>query len=184
MALLPVEAPGWLDHFKAQIVLESSIIRKLIQWGFTESAFDIYKKIEERFNDALESQTYRRSSLDFYLPEEDKIRIREVLRQYYVKTREIPRRRGCRELLQNGLLTGFEELSGHLVQLYEQHLQGPALMQDTEKVAKPCSSSRQPPDQASAGVVAPGKTPGSVNVQATLNYVQRGLQHVELFNSL
>src|SRR5256885_2271447 len=102
MDLLPIEDSRWLDYFKAKIVLESSIIRKLIQWGFTESAFDIYKKIEDRFDEALEVQTYRRSAASFRLPEADKMQIREILKEHYLKTREIPRRRDCRELLHNG----------------------------------------------------------------------------------
>lgn len=135
MGLLPIEDARWLERFRAQIGLESSIIRSLIQWGFTESAFDIYKKIEARFNEALEVQAYRRSSWCFRLPEADKMQIREVLREHYLKTRAIPRSQGCRKLLHNGLLTGFEELSTQLVQLYEAYLHRQAQMQDGEKVA-------------------------------------------------
>jgi hypothetical protein len=135
MDLLPIEDSRWLDYFKAKIVLESSIIRKLIQWGFTESAFDIYKKIEDRFDEALEVQTYRRSAASFRLPEADKMQIREILKERYLKTREIPRRRDCRELLHNGLLTGFEELGDQLVQLYEAHFESHAQILAGERVA-------------------------------------------------
>ena len=135
MSLLPIEESGWLDHFKAKIVLETLIIRRLIQWGFTESAFDIYKKIAERFDEALEVQTYRRSSVCFRLPEADKRQIREILKEHYLKTREIPRRLEYRELLHNGLLTGFEELGAQLVQLYEVHFQCHARIQANERVA-------------------------------------------------
>ena len=134
MDVLPVEAPGWLDHFKAQIILERSIIGRLIQWGFTESAFDICKKIEERFNEGLQAHAYRKSFC-FRLPEADKMQIREILRDHYLKTREIPRRQDCRELLHNGLLTGFEELGDQLVQLYEAHFECHAQILASERVA-------------------------------------------------
>jgi hypothetical protein len=135
MDLLPVEALGWLDHFKARISLESSMVRMLIQWGFNEYAFDIYKKVGEQFNNALESHPCKDSSRYFRLPEKDKTQIREILREHYVKTRDIPRRRGCQELLHNGLLTGFEELSTELVQLYEEYLQRLAQIASGEKAA-------------------------------------------------
>jgi hypothetical protein len=135
MDLLPVEALGWLDHFKARISLESSTVRMLMQWGFNEYAFDIYKKIEEQFNNALESHSYKDSSRCFRLPEKGKSQIREMLREHYVKTRDIPRRRGCQELLHNGLLTGFEELSTKLVQLYEEYLRRLGEIPSGEKAA-------------------------------------------------
>jgi hypothetical protein len=135
MDLLPVEALGWLDHFKARISLESSIVRMLMQWGFNEYAFDIYKKIGEQFNNALESHSYKDSSRCFRLPEKGKAQIREMLRDHYVKTRDIPRRRGCQELLHNGLLTGFEELSTKLVQLYEEYLRHLGQIPSGEKAA-------------------------------------------------
>jgi hypothetical protein len=135
MDLLPVEALGWLDHFKARISLESSMVRMLIQWGFNEYAFDIYKKVEEQFNSALESRPYKDSSRCFRLPEKGKAQIREILREHYVKTRDLPRRRGCQELLHNGLLTRFEELSTGLVQLYEEYLQRLGQIPSGEKAA-------------------------------------------------
>jgi hypothetical protein len=131
MELLPIEDASWLGCFKARIRLENEIICRLIQWGFTESAFDIYKKIEERFNEALELQPYPQS-VSFRLPEEQKTQIREVLRAQYLKTREFPRRRSCQQLLH---LTGFEPLSSQLVQLYERHLRCAAQIPANEKSA-------------------------------------------------
>lgn len=135
MSLLPVEDPHWLDNFKARIFLERSIIRKLIQWGFTDSAFEIHRTIEERFNAALESPADPGVPAAFRLPHHDRVQIREVLRERYLKTREFPRRRGCSELLQRGLLTGFEELSAELIQLYEEQFQQRARNLASERAA-------------------------------------------------
>jgi hypothetical protein len=123
MSLLPVEDPDWRDDFKARIFLERSIIRKLIQWGFSDSAFEIYRTIEERFNDALNFPEDQSAAAAFRLPQNDRVQIGEALRERYLKTRQFPRRRGCKELLQRGLFTGFEELSAELIQLFEQRLQ-------------------------------------------------------------
>ena len=135
MSLLPVEDPHWLDNFKARIFLERSIIRKLIQWGFTDSAFEIHRTIEERFNAALESSPDPGIPATFHLPHHDRVQIGEVLRERYLKTREFPRRRRCSELLQRGLLTGFEELSAELIQLYEEQFQQRARNLASERAA-------------------------------------------------
>jgi hypothetical protein len=120
MSHLPVEDPEWRDDFKNRISLERSIIRMLIQWGFTDSAFEIYRTIEERFNDALEIPE---CAVAFRLSQGDRVQIGEALRERYLRTRQFPRRRSCKELLQRGLLTGFEELSAELIRLFEQRLQ-------------------------------------------------------------
>jgi replicative DNA helicase len=123
MSFLPVEDSQWLRDFKTGILLEKSIVRKLIQWGFTDAAFEIHRTIEERFDTALESFASLSSTSVFRLPDNDRIQIKEILRDHYLQTREFPRRRNRKELLQRGLLTGFEELSTELIQLYEQRLQ-------------------------------------------------------------
>jgi hypothetical protein len=124
---------GWTAS-KPEFFLERSIIRKLIQWGFTDSAFEIHRTIEERFNAALESPADL-AVPTFRLPHHDRVQIREVLRERYLKTREFPRRRGCSELLQRGLLTGFEELSAELIQLYEEQFQQRAQNLASERAA-------------------------------------------------
>jgi hypothetical protein len=128
MSFLPVEDSQWLRDFKTGILLEKSIVRKLIQWGFTDAAFEIHRTIEERFDTALESFASLSSTSVFRLPDNDRIQIKEILRDHYLQTREFPRRRNRKELLQRGLLTGFEELSTELIQLYEQRLQLRAAM--------------------------------------------------------
>ena len=123
MTFLPVEDSQWLEDFKTRILLEKSIVRKLIQWGFTDSAFEIHRTIEERFATALESYGNPSTPSVFRLPDNDRIQVKEILREHYLQTREFPRRRNRKELLQRGLLTGFEELSSELIRLYEQQLQ-------------------------------------------------------------
>ena len=119
---LPVESPDWREDFKSRVSLEHAVLKILIEWGFTESAFDIYRMMEARFNDALESQAYQGGSGLFRLPEKDKSWVGEILREYYLRTREIPRRRSCQERLHNALLSGFEEMTGELVLVYERYL--------------------------------------------------------------
>jgi hypothetical protein len=135
MSFLPVEDSRWLEDFKARILLERSIIQKLIQWEFTDSAFEIHRVIEERFSAALESFADRSTQAVFHLPHSDRAQIKEMLRERHLQTREFPRRRSRRELLQRGLLTGFEELSAELIQLYEEQLQRRAQSLASEKAA-------------------------------------------------
>src|SRR5262245_4245008 len=123
MNFLPVEDSQWLEDFKARILLERSIVRKLIQWGFTDSAFEIHRAIEERFSVALESFAHLNVPSVFRLPLDDRIQVKEILRERYLQIREFPRQRSCKELLQRGLLTGFEQLSSELIQLYEAQFQ-------------------------------------------------------------
>ena len=132
---LPVESPDWREDFKSRISFEHAVLRTLIEWGFTESAFDIYRMMEERFNDALESQAYHSRSDFFRLPEKDKAWVGEILSEYYLRTREIPRRRSCQERLHNALVTGFEELTRGLVLLYERHMRGQVKAATSERAA-------------------------------------------------
>src|SRR5262249_39073377 len=100
MTFLPVEDSQWLEDFKTGIVLEKSIVRKLIQWGFTDSAFEIHRTIEERFGTALESYGNPGTPPVLRLLDSDRIQIKEILREHYLQTREFPRRRNRKELLQ------------------------------------------------------------------------------------
>ena len=120
---LPIESPEWRDEFREKIALERAVLKTLIQWGLTESAFDIQKAFELRFQQTMESETPRKNPGAFRLPEEEKARFGEMLRDAYLRTREVPRQRSCQELLHSALLTGFAELTGQLVHLYEQHLE-------------------------------------------------------------
>ena len=120
---LPIESPEWRDEFREKVALERAVLKTLIQWGLTESAFDIQKAFELRFQQTMEAQTSRKSTGAFRLPEEEKARFGEMLREDYLRTREVPSRRSCQELLHSALLTGFAELTGQLVRLYEQHLE-------------------------------------------------------------
>jgi hypothetical protein len=121
VSVLPIEGFCWRDNFKARVGLEGAIVRLLIRWGLTEHAFDIYRKIEKQFNEALESFAWKSDSR-FRLPKADRIQIQEILREHYLKTRDLPCRRAFKEKLHNGFLTGFEELSDLLVGLYEEYV--------------------------------------------------------------
>jgi len=121
MNALPIEDVRWRNDFKARLLAERSIVAKLIQWGFSHSAFEIYRNVEERFKVAQEGSTgrWQESEVGFQLTDDDRIQIRNALRDHCLKIRDWPRRRGCQELLQRGLLTGFEELSTELINLYQ-----------------------------------------------------------------
>ena len=134
MSELPIEGSGWRDGFKARVGLESAMVRMLIQWGLTEHAFDILGKIEKQFNEVLESSAWKNEPR-FRLPEGDRLQIREILREHYLKTRDLPCRRTFKAKLHNGFLTGFEELGNLLVTLYEEHLHRFSRLSSPEKAA-------------------------------------------------
>ncbi|MFN8009339.1 MAG: hypothetical protein U0V70_20385 [Terriglobia bacterium] len=52
---LPIESPAWREAFREKVALERAVLKTLIQWGLTESAFDIQKVFEGWFQHALES---------------------------------------------------------------------------------------------------------------------------------
>lgn len=134
MSELPIEGSGWLDNFKARVGLEGAIVRVLIRWGLTEHAFDIFGKIDKRFSEALELSAWKNDPA-FRLPEEDRLQIREILREHYLKTRDLPCRYTCKAKLHNGFLTGFEELANLLVTLYEAYLRRLSRLPSPEKAA-------------------------------------------------
>jgi replicative DNA helicase len=134
MTALPIEDPVWRDHFRARVLAERSVFRKLIQWGFTDSASDIYRMIEEKFNDAAEIRA-ECPEVRFRLTREDRIQLGDLLRERYLKIRDLPRRRASGELLQRGLLTRFQELSAELLQLYAQQFQQRAQKLTVEEAA-------------------------------------------------
>ena len=51
MNSLPIESTLWREHLKQRIGMETSILRLLIQWGMAESAFDVWRSLEEHFGD-------------------------------------------------------------------------------------------------------------------------------------
>jgi len=119
MNALPIESKCWREYLKQRILLETAILRRLIQWGMAESASDICRSLEEHFGDGTEIQGERRLPQDIRSSGQDKVFVRDLLREAYLRTRDIPRRGMTQERLHDGLLTGFEELSLEIVQCYE-----------------------------------------------------------------
>lgn len=114
--------------------MESAILRALIRWGMAESASDVCRSLEEHFGDALES--YDTKLVQPVRPSgQDRTFVRELLREAYLRTREIPRRGLTQERLHDGLLTGFEELSVEIVQYYEGFLFRPDRSAQSGKAA-------------------------------------------------
>ena len=116
---LPIESKLWRESLKQRIQMETAILRALIRWGMAESATDVCRSLEEHFGDALEAQVDVSPVLPVRLSGHDRAFVRELLRETYLRTREIPRRGLTQERLHEGLLTGFEELSVEIVQCYE-----------------------------------------------------------------
>ena len=92
----------------------------LIQWGMAESASEVWRSLEEHFGDPFEAQLD--ATLKKLVPpsEQDRAFVRDLLREAYLRTRDIPRRGLTQARLHDGLLTGFEELSFQILQCYEE----------------------------------------------------------------
>lgn len=119
MNALPIESKLWREGLKHRIQMESAILRALIRWGMAESAADVSRSLEEHFGSALEAQVDA-SPVPIAPPAvHDRAFVRELLREAYLRTREIPRRGVIQARLHDSLLTGFEELSLEIVQCYE-----------------------------------------------------------------
>jgi len=119
MQALPIESTRWRERLKQRIQMETAVLRALIQWGMAESAADLCRSLEEYFGDALEAHIDASLGQSLRLSGQDRTFVRELLREAYLRTREIPRRGVTQERLHDGLLTGFEELSLEIVQCYE-----------------------------------------------------------------
>ena len=119
MNSLPIESARWREHLKQRIGLETAILRALIQWGMAESACDVCRSLEEHFGDALEAQLDASVRQEVRPSGQDRAFVRDLLREAYLRTREIPRRGVTQERLHDGLLTGFEELSLEILQSFE-----------------------------------------------------------------
>ena len=122
MNVLPVESLDWVADFRGRVELERSMFRILIQWGLTESSLDIQKIFEESLDDVVHCRV--EGSQECPMSQEAKTRISELLRNAYLKMRDIPRRRAFQERLHNALLTGFAGVTDELVQACENYLEG------------------------------------------------------------
>ena len=135
MNSLPIESTRWREHLKRRIGLETAILRALIQWGMAESASEVCRSLEEHFGDALETQLDASLRQPVRPSGQDRAFVRDLLREAYLRTREIPRRGVTQERLHDGLLTGFEELSLEIFQCYEGFLFKPERSAQSEKAA-------------------------------------------------
>ena len=122
MNALPIESKDWRERLKQRIQLESTILRTLIRWGMVESAAEVVRSLEEHFGDVLEAHSDASLVQPVRPSGHDRAFVRELLRETYVRTREIPRRGATQERLHDGMLTGFEELSLEIVQCYDEFL--------------------------------------------------------------
>jgi hypothetical protein len=125
MSTIPAENRLWLHQFKARLELEKSCVRMLIQWGLTECAFEVYRFIEERFVQIEEVGSYLsvkgQGEMRTALTREHRFLLRDLIQTHFTKTRDIPRDAQTQQLLQNGLLTGYESLLDQLSQFIEQY---------------------------------------------------------------
>ena len=127
MNSLPIESTLWREHLKQRIGMETSILRFLIQWGMAESAFDVWRCLEDHFGDPVEAQLVR--------PSEHRGFVRDLLRDAYLRTRDIPRCGLTQARLHDGLLTGFEELSFQILQCYKSFVSWSERCAQSEKAA-------------------------------------------------
>jgi len=119
MNSLPIESIHWRERLKQRIGLEAGILRALIRWGMAESASDVCRGLEEHFGSTLESQIEKTVTRPVRHSAADRVFVRDLLREAYLRTREIPRRSVTQERLHDGLLTGFDELSHQILLCYE-----------------------------------------------------------------
>jgi hypothetical protein len=125
----------WRENLKQRIKLEASIFRVLIQWGMAESASDVCRSVEEHFN-ATTDANLDVSLMKLTRPsEQDRVFVRDLLRDVYLRTREIPRQGLTQARLHDGLLTGFEELSISILQCYERFMSWTESCAQGEKAA-------------------------------------------------
>ena len=133
--LLPIESMRWREHLKQRIQMETTILRALIRWGMAESAVEVGRSLEEHFGLVLEAHVDTSLVQPVRSSGHDRTFVRELLREAYLRTREIPRRGVTQDRLHDGLLTGFEELSLEIVQCYEGFLFRPERSAQSGKAA-------------------------------------------------
>ena len=119
MNALPIESTRWRENLKQRIQMETGVLRALIRWGMAESAADVCRSLEEHFGNVLEAHIDASLVQPVRPSGQDRTFVRELLREAYLRTREIPRCGVTQERLHDGLLTGFEQLSLEIVQCYE-----------------------------------------------------------------
>jgi hypothetical protein len=121
MTPLPVEKPEWLGQHRARIQLEKSCVELMIRWGLSEYSFEVYRRMEERFENLPNGPDPMPDNGGIVWDDSAKSLLRDMFRDYFQKTRDFPRKRQSRQLLQNGLLSGFEGLIGELGQCFEDY---------------------------------------------------------------
>jgi hypothetical protein len=126
---LPIESTRWREVLKQRIALETAILRALIEWGMAESAVDVCRSLDEHFGADLETHQLVRPSGP------DRAFVRELLREAYLRTRDIPRRAATQERLHDGMLTGFEDLALAILCCYERFRCKPEYGAQTERAA-------------------------------------------------
>lgn len=132
---LPIESMRWREHLKQRIQMETAILRALIRWGMAESAAEICRSLDAHFGFAVEARVDANLAQTVRPSAHDRTFVRELLRDAYLRTREIPRREVTQDRLHDGLLTGFEELSLEIVQCYEGFLFRPEQSAQSGKAA-------------------------------------------------
>ena len=135
MNSLPIESSCWREYLRQRIKLETSIFRALIQWGMAESACEVCRSLEEHFGDSLEVQPDASLGKHGRPSEHDRAFVRGLLREAYLRTRQIPRWGSTQARLHDGVLTGFEELSLAILQCYESFLSRTQRCGEREKAA-------------------------------------------------
>jgi hypothetical protein len=133
--LLPIESTRWREHLKQRIQMETAILRALIRWGMAESAAEVCRSLDEHFGLVMQAHVDASLVQPVRPSAHDRTFVRELLREAYLRTREIPRRGVTQDRLHDGLLTGFEELSLEIVQCYEGFLFRPERSAQNGKAA-------------------------------------------------
>lgn len=133
--LLPIESTHWRERLKQRIQMETAILRALIRWGMAESAAEVCRSLEEHFGLVLEAHVDASLAQPVRPSGHDRTFVRELLREAYLRTREIPRRGVTQDRLHDGLLTGFEELSLEIIHSYEGFLFRPERSAQSGKAA-------------------------------------------------
>ena len=107
----------WLLQFRKRIQREKTILRTLIQWGFANAAFEIFRQIEE-FLMKVHGLPETKSPYIFCRADLLQEGICKILRKHYLNTLNLPRAERSRQLLQRAYLDGFSQQTIDLIRLY------------------------------------------------------------------